>query len=151
MANTISKAKEYSLEPNHLVELRNGKIGAVGSFNGNVSWIIFKAYMTVKGKYDAKLRHKNESYDIIRVYDGSSITNVDNVFKNSFNIDDYPLLWEGNGGRERKLQKTKNGKYPKNTEEIDITKLEEEYNIVTNTKRDNTQIKPKAVVKKKNF
>ena len=56
--------------------------------------------MNVKKKYDKDLKfistqksQKAREYDIMKVYDGSSIKNVDDVFKNGFDVNEYPLLW----------------------------------------------------------
>lgn len=107
IANAKKKMQERNkdeepikLSGKHLVVLRNGNVGACGSFNGKFSWIIFKSYMNVKKKYDKDLKfvstqksQKAREYDIMKVYDGSSIKNVDDVFKNGFDVNEYPLLW----------------------------------------------------------
>lgn len=96
---TVSHEKEFELKANHLVELKNGLIGAVGCFNGQVAWIVFKAYINVLKKYTKDLKvngkgEKSSDYDIMRVYDGTDVDNVDNVFKKGFDVHTYPLVWE---------------------------------------------------------
>lgn len=97
------KVENYVLNESNVVKLRNGYVGAVGSFNekNKNPWIIFKAYMSTIDKYDEKLKSKGKSentknYDIVAVYDGSNIDNVKDIFKAKFNVEELPLLWQGN-------------------------------------------------------
>lgn len=39
-------------------------------------------------------KHKNPDYDIIEVYDGSSIENVSDVFKKKFKAEGLEKVWE---------------------------------------------------------
>ena len=82
------------LTSGNIVVLRNGLVGAVGCFNGKPSWLIFKSYINTLSKYNDELRHKNTQYDVMRVYDGSTVDNVDNVFKGSFSTDGMEIIWE---------------------------------------------------------
>lgn len=83
-----------SLFCNNVVVLRNGIVGVVGCFNNKPSWLIFKSYINPVSKYDNELKHKNSQYDVMQVYDGSSIENADDVFKGRFSTDGLELLWE---------------------------------------------------------
>lgn len=78
----------------NLVRLRNGLIGVVACFGDVPSWLIFKAYINPINKYDENLKHKNTQYDIMEVYDGSTIEDVNNVFKTRFNTDNLELIWK---------------------------------------------------------
>lgn len=84
------------LGKNQIVELRNGLYGAVASFNDKPFQIIFTAYTTPVRRYDENLKNKNTSYDIVRIYDGSSIEDITVVFKNKFTPENLPVIWEGN-------------------------------------------------------
>lgn len=74
--------------------MRNGLVGVVAYFGDKPSWLIFKAYINPLNKYDGELKHKNSNYDIMEVYDGSTIEDVNNVFKTSFTTDELPLVWK---------------------------------------------------------
>lgn len=82
------------LKCNQIVKLQNGTVGVVTCFNGTPEFIIFKAYCNpIKGRYNDKLENKNHNYDIVAIYDGSSVTDVKTVFKNNFNVDELPVVW----------------------------------------------------------
>lgn len=72
------------LKANNVVQLRNGIFGVVSSFNGNPFQIIFKSYTSPVDKYDENLKHKNSTYDIVAVFDGSTIDNPKKVFSTKF-------------------------------------------------------------------
>lgn len=84
------------LGKNQIVELRNGLFGAVAAFNDKPFQIIFTAYTTPVKRYDENLKNKNSQYDIVRIYDGSSIEDITVVFKNKFTAEGLPVVWEGN-------------------------------------------------------
>lgn len=81
------------LNVNNIVQLRNGIYGVVSSFNNKPFQIIFKAYTSPVDKYDDNLKHKNNAYDIVKVFDGSSIENPKVVFSNKFNADGLAEVW----------------------------------------------------------
>lgn len=82
------------LENNQIVKLRNGKVGATASFNDKVYQIVFATYSNPISRYDENLKHKNSEYDIVEVFDGSTIENVTDVFKNSFSTDGLKSVWK---------------------------------------------------------
>lgn len=82
------------LSSNQVVKLRNGKFGVVASFNDKPFQLIFAAYTNPIKRYDESLKHKNHDYDIVEVFNGSSIENVTDVFKNSFNADGLESVWK---------------------------------------------------------
>lgn len=84
------------LGKNQIVELRNGLFGAVAAFNDIPFQIVFTAYTTPVARYDENLKNKNSQYDIVRIYDGSTLQNVTDVFKRKFNPDGLTIVWEGN-------------------------------------------------------
>lgn len=84
------------LENNQVVELRNGLFGVVASFNNKPFQLIFKSYTNPISRYNEELKNKNTAYDIVKIYDGSTIENVTSVFSNSFNPSNLNLIWEGN-------------------------------------------------------
>ena len=82
------------LQKNQIVKLRNGSFGAVASFNDKAFQIIFTAFTSPIRKYDADLKAKNSNYDIVEVYDGTSLAEVTDVFKRSFNAEGLKLIWK---------------------------------------------------------
>lgn len=82
------------LQKNQIVKLRNGNFGAVASFNDKAFQIIFTAFTSPLRRYDENLKAKNNNYDIVEVYDGSSVENVTDVFKKSFNAEGLKLIWK---------------------------------------------------------
>ncbi len=84
------------LQNNQVVKLRNGKHGVVASFNDKPFQIIFAAFTSPIKRYDENLKHKNENYDIVEVFDGSPIENVTDVFKAKFKTDGLTSVWKGN-------------------------------------------------------
>jgi hypothetical protein len=88
-----------ALENNNLVKNRRGDFGVVVSWNGKPKYIVYKALMQIVDKFDDNLNYKgvkseNRNYDIVEIYDGSSITNADEVFKPKFTAEGLPLLWK---------------------------------------------------------
>jgi hypothetical protein len=79
---------------NNVVKLRNGLHGIVASFNGKPIQIIFKSYNSTLDKYDENLKHKSSNFDIVGVYDGSSVDNVKKVFSKKFNEEELECLWK---------------------------------------------------------
>lgn len=79
---------------NKIVELRNGKFGVVACFNEKPFQLVFDSFTTPIGRYNDELKNKNTNYDIVKIYDGSSVENVLDVFKKTFNTDGLALVWE---------------------------------------------------------
>jgi hypothetical protein len=84
------------LQNNQIVQLRNGICGVVASFNNKPFQLIFRSYTNPISRYSDELKNKNSQYDIVKVFDGSSINDVTDVFKTKFNPDNLTLIWEGN-------------------------------------------------------
>lgn len=84
------------LQNNQIVQLRNGLYGVVASFNNKPFQLIFNSYTNPITRYSEELKNKNPQYDIVKVFDGSPINNVTDVFKAKFNADNLTLIWEGN-------------------------------------------------------
>ena len=82
------------LQKNQVVKLRNGKFGATATFNDKVFQIIFAAFTTPIKRYDENLKTKNENYDIVEVFDGSTLEKVTDVFKTSFNANGLKSVWK---------------------------------------------------------
>lgn len=82
------------LSNNQVVKLRNGKFGVVASFNNMPFQLIFAAYTNPIKRYNENLEYKNHEYDIVEVFDGSKVTNVADVFKNSFKADGLESVWK---------------------------------------------------------
>lgn len=79
---------------NQIVRLRNGKFGCVDSFNNKPHLLVFYSFTSVLTRYNG-YKHKTKSdYDIVEVYDGSSIENVTNIWKKSFAPEGLPLIWK---------------------------------------------------------
>lgn len=80
---------------NNVIVLRNGAIGYVASFNGKPSMLIFKNYTNTVGVYNSDLKKGNNSnYDVMSIYDGSSVEDTKTIYKKSFNVDELPKVWE---------------------------------------------------------
>ena len=79
---------------NKIVELRNGRFGVVACFNEKPFQLVFDSFTTPIGRYNDELKNKNTNYDIVKIYDGSSVENVLAVFKKTFNTDGLALVWE---------------------------------------------------------
>ena len=84
------------LQKNQIVQLRNGIYGVVASFNDKPFQLIFRSYTNPISRYNEELKNKNSQYDIVKVFDGSAIINVTDVFKAKFNADNLTVIWEGN-------------------------------------------------------
>lgn len=82
------------LKCNQVVQLRGGKYGVVACFNEKPFQLIFTSFTTPIARYDEKLKHKNNSYDIVKVYDGSKLANVTSVFTSKFNAEGLDVVWE---------------------------------------------------------
>lgn len=82
------------LQKNQIVKLRNGKFGATAIFNDKVFQIIFATFTTPIKRYDENLKTKNENYDIVEVFDGSTLEKVTDVFKTSFNANGLKSVWK---------------------------------------------------------
>lgn len=82
------------LKSNWIAELANGGLGYVASFNGKPEIIVFKAYSNTLNKYNENFENKNPSYSIVKIYDGSSITDsVSCIFKKSFDKTKLKIVW----------------------------------------------------------
>lgn len=81
------------LQNNQVVQLRNGIFGLVSSFNNKPLQLIFRSYTNPVSRYDENLKNKNSQYDIVKVFDGSSIEDAKQVFNRKFNTDNLPLVW----------------------------------------------------------
>ena len=80
---------------NNVIVLRNGAIGYVASFNGKPSMLIFKNYTNTVGVYNIDLKKGgNSNYDVMSIYDGSSVEDTKAIYKKSFNVDELPKVWE---------------------------------------------------------
>ena len=95
ICNRNNKLKKIIMElkSNQVVKLRNGKFGAVASFNGKPFQIVFTSFTTPTKRYDENFNNKNHEYDIVEIFDGSSIE-VASVFKASFNADGLNSIWK---------------------------------------------------------
>ena len=87
---------KFSLGNNQIVELRNGLYGVVASFNDKPFQLIFRSYTNPISRYSEDLKNKNSQYDIVKIYDGTNIQNVTDVFKTKFNTDNLKLIWQRN-------------------------------------------------------
>lgn len=82
------------LNVNQIVELSNGSFGYVASFNGKATLLVFKNYTNVLKRYNENLENSNPAYSINRVYDGSPIEDVSQIFNKSFATDGLEIVWE---------------------------------------------------------
>jgi hypothetical protein len=79
---------------NQIVVLRNGVIGVVACFNGRPFQLVFKSYTSPIGRYDSELKNKNNNYDVVEIFDGSTIENVLDVFKSKFTTEGLERIWK---------------------------------------------------------
>lgn len=82
------------LQLNQIVELRRGNKGVVAGFNNQPFLLVFTGFTSALSRYNEDLKHKNRDYDIVRVFDGSSLANVNDVFKARFSTEGLPVVWE---------------------------------------------------------
>lgn len=82
------------LENNQIVQLRNGILGVVASFNNQPFQLIFKAYTNPISRYNDDLKNKNPQYDIVKIFDGSNVEKVTDVFSAKFSTENLKLIWE---------------------------------------------------------
>lgn len=87
---------KMEIKNNNIVVLRNGKIGYVASFNGHPATLIFYNYTNIVSAYNDDLRKSktNRDYDIMAIYDGSSVENEREIFYKKFDVNSLKLLWE---------------------------------------------------------
>jgi hypothetical protein len=81
---------------NQIVQLRNGIYGVVATFNDKPFQLIFRSYTNPINRYNDDLKNKNKDYDVVKIFDGSSIEDVTIVFSAKFSANNLPLIWEGN-------------------------------------------------------
>ena len=72
---------KFKLACNQVVRLRNGKLGIVVCFNNTPSHIVFSSFTSPITKWDENLKHSNDDYDIVEVYDGSTLESPMDGFK----------------------------------------------------------------------
>ena len=72
---------KFKLACNQVVRLRNGKLGIVVCFNNTPSHIVFSSFTNPITKWDENLKHANSDYDIVEVYDGSTLESPMDGFK----------------------------------------------------------------------
>ena len=72
---------KFKLACNQVVRLRNGKLGIVVCFNKTPSHIVFSSFTNPITKWDENLKHANSDYDIVEVYDGSTLESPMDGFK----------------------------------------------------------------------
>lgn len=99
--DSIQQVEEFTfndLKNNHLIQFRNGHVGTVEFFNNKPSRFMARAYNKRASSYKNDLtynsRNLSEDYDIMKVFDGSKLDNVDRVFYAKFDVNKYPLIWE---------------------------------------------------------
>lgn len=81
------------LTQNTIVKLRNGIVGLVVFFNNQPAYIILPKFIKRMSQYDSELKYKtNHDYDIVEIYDGSSLEDVSLAFRSRFNLDSFPLI-----------------------------------------------------------
>lgn len=89
------KKSDMEFQNNNVIVLRNGAIGYVASFNGKPSMLIFKNYTNTVGVYNGDLKKGgNANYDVMSVYDGTSVENPKDIYKKSFKVEELPKVWE---------------------------------------------------------
>ena len=72
---------KFKLACNQVVRLRNGKLGIVVCFINTPSHIVFSSFTNPITKWDENLKHANSDYDIVEVYDGSTLESPMDGFK----------------------------------------------------------------------
>ena len=99
--NEVRQVEEFTFDDltnNHLIQFRNGHVGTVEFFNNKPARFMARAYNKRASSYNKDLtynsRNVSDDYDIIKVFDGTKLDNVDKVFYRKFDINQYPLIWE---------------------------------------------------------
>lgn len=80
------------LKSNNVVVLNNGHVGIVVEFNNKPSYIMTKAYCRRLSQYDADGKTSKDDYSIAAVYDASSVSNAEDVFKSNFKVENLTKL-----------------------------------------------------------
>lgn len=89
--------KREDLKTNMVVVLANGKQGIVVGFNNIPTHIIFNAFTNPISRFNENLENKNPNYNIIKVYDGSDVTDTDEILRLircKKCIENLSIIWE---------------------------------------------------------
>lgn len=90
--------KMSDLQENHIVLMRNGHVATVEFWNKKPARFMTRAYNKKASTFTEDMTYSSrmptDDYDIMKVFDGSSITNVDNVFSTRFDVNQLPVVWE---------------------------------------------------------
>lgn len=84
------------LKENQIVVLRNGIIGVVTGFNGKPAQVVFPSFTKPARQYDEKtfvVAGTNRNYDIVEVYDGSSVETYKEIFSKKFKTEGLKRIW----------------------------------------------------------
>lgn len=92
---------DFKLNVNNIVKLRNGQYGVVEGFNNKPHMFIFSGYTSnILKQYDGphykKANDESRKYDVVAVYDGTSIENVQDVYKKrkfDETVKSLPCIW----------------------------------------------------------
>ncbi len=80
---------------NQIVETRECGIANVVDWNGKPAQLIFKTFSRYADEYDENGKHnKNSKLDVIKIYDGSSVANMKEIFKSKFSCEGLPVVYE---------------------------------------------------------
>jgi hypothetical protein len=82
------------LKNNQVIVLKNGKIGVTSSFNGKPFQLIFDTFTMPIRRLDENLEAKNSNYDVVEVYDGSTIEEVTDVFEKGYTTEGLKAVWK---------------------------------------------------------
>lgn len=69
------------LKVNQVVVNKRGDIGCVVGFNNRPSLIVFVKYCKHPSEFDENLKHKNDNYSIVKVYDVDESVTLKDVMK----------------------------------------------------------------------
>ena len=89
--------KKEELKTNMVVVLANGKQGIIVGFNNIPTHIIFNSFTNPVSMFNDNLEHKNPSYNIVKIYDGSKALEIDDILRLircKKCIENLPIIWE---------------------------------------------------------
>lgn len=84
---------DFKLTADMIIQLRNGQLGVVDSFEGQPHLISFNNYTSTTDKYDGSTSKRNKKYDIVRAFKGDG-QKAEEVVNPKFDASKLIPIWE---------------------------------------------------------
>ena len=82
-------------DSNQIVETRECGIANVVDWQGKPAQLIFKTFSRYADEYDEHGKHKkNSKLDVVKIYDGSSVADMRQIFSSKFSCEGLPVVYE---------------------------------------------------------